>query len=147
MNTINNEVNVLECFFQFSSTVNKYFLEKMTIPKIINSKTHLATTICYESCSPTLCIIFLFSIHIFHLVFLCLLFFIYLHFYNFLWWTNFVMIFWQTILLKNQVMFCLDWLHQQYLMDCSILKLSNHPLQYHHTIYIYLHCWCWYVVV
>ncbi len=100
------KVNVLECFFQFSSTMNKYFLEKMTIPK-----THLATTICYESCSPTLCIVFKFSIHIFHFVFLHLLFCLYLYFCKFLWWTNFVMIFWQTILLKNQVMFCIDWLH------------------------------------
>jgi hypothetical protein len=38
MNTINNEVNMLECFFQFSSTMNKYVLEKMAIPKLINSK-------------------------------------------------------------------------------------------------------------
>jgi hypothetical protein len=62
MNSINIEVNVLESFFQFSSIVNKYFLEKMEIPKLINSKTCLATTICYESCSPALCIIFLFDV-------------------------------------------------------------------------------------
>jgi mannose/fructose/N-acetylgalactosamine-specific phosphotransferase system component IID len=63
MNTINNEINVLECFFQFSSTMNKYFLEKMVIPKLFNlCLTHLAITICYKSCSPALCIIFLFHI-------------------------------------------------------------------------------------
>jgi hypothetical protein len=38
MNSINIEVNVLESFFQFFSIVNKYFLEKMEIPKLINSK-------------------------------------------------------------------------------------------------------------
>ncbi len=63
MNTINNEFYVLEHLFQFSSTMNKYFLEKMAVPKLISLHlTHLAITICYESCWPTLCIIFLFDI-------------------------------------------------------------------------------------